>query len=57
MTFRKKLDRNIRHGLRNKKEINDMEKEIRSKCTTWSKKLDRNVRHGVRNKNEMNDLE
>jgi len=26
-----------------------LEKEIRSKYTTWSKKLDRNVRHGVRN--------
>ena len=35
----------------------DLEKEIRSKCTTWSKKLDRNVRHGLRNVNEMYDLE
>jgi len=43
--------------VRNKNEINDLDKEISSTCATWSKKLDRNVRHGVRNKNEMNDLE
>ena len=56
-TSSKKLDHNVRHGVRNKKEVNDLEKEIRSKCTNWNNKLDRNVRHGVRNKNEMNDLE
>ena len=39
----------------NRNEINDLEKEIRSKCTTWSKKLDRSVRIGVRNMNEIND--
>jgi len=43
--------------VRNKNDMNDLELEIRSKCTTWSKKLDWNVRHGVRNKNEMNVLE
>ena len=48
---------NVRHGVRNKKEINDFEQEIRSKCTTWNKKFDRNVRHAVRNKYEMKDLE
>ena len=57
MTYSKKLDRNVRNGVRNKNEMNDLEYEIRSKYTTWNKKLHRNVRHGVRNKNEMNDLE
>jgi len=36
--------------------MDDLEKEMKWKCTTWSKKLDRNIRHGVRNENEMNDL-
>ena len=45
-TWSKKLDRNVRYGVRNKNEI-----------TTWSKKLDRNVRLGLRNYFEMYDLE
>ena len=57
MTWSKKSDRNVRHGVRNKNEVNDLEKEIRLKCTTWSQKLERNVRHGVRNKDEMKELE
>ena len=57
MTWSKKLDRNIRHGVRNKKEMIDLEQEIRSKCRTWSKKLDLHLCHGARNKNDMNDLE
>ena len=56
-TWSKKFDRNLRHEVRNKNEINELEGEIRSKGTTWSKKLDRNLRHGMRNKNEMKDLE
>ena len=35
--------------------MNELEKEIRFKFTTWSKKLDRNVRIAVTNMNEMND--
>jgi len=45
-TLRMKLDRNIRHGVRNKNEMNDLDF-----------KLVRNLSHGVRNMNEMNDLE
>ena len=45
----KKLDRNVRHGVSIRNEMNDLEKEIRSKSTTWSKKLDRNVQLGVKN--------
>jgi len=55
-TWNKKLDRNVRQGVSNNNEMNDLEEEIRSKYMTWSKKLDRNVRHGVRNMNEMNDM-
>ena len=57
MTWSKKLDRNVRHGERIKKEMNDLEKEISSKCTTWSKKLDRNLRLGGRNYIEIYDSE
>ena len=45
----KKLDGNVRLGVRNQIEMYDLEQQIRSKFTTSSKKLDRNVRHGVRN--------
>jgi len=48
-TWTKKLDRNVRHGVRNLMEMYHLESEIRSKFSTWIKKLERNVRHGVRN--------
>ena len=29
---------NVQHGVRNKNQMNDLDLEFRSKCTTWRKK-------------------